>query len=138
MINPTEYLARSYHTRVSTYWWLTRWPYFKFILRETSSVFVAWIVVVTLIQVRALTRGPADYAEFQKWLQNPFVLALNAVSFLFVILHTVTWFNLAPKAMAVRVRGKRLPGLAIAAPNYIAWVALSAASLASNLSRFSR
>jgi fumarate reductase subunit C len=99
----------------------------KFILREASSVFVAWIVVVTLLQIRALTRGPADYAEFENWLRSPLILMLNAVSFLFVIFHAVTWFNLAPKAMVVRVRGKRLPGLAIAGPNYVAWVVASAA-----------
>jgi fumarate reductase subunit C len=127
MINPTEYLPKSYHTRVSTYWWLKRWAYSKFILREASSVFVAWIVVLTLLQIRALTRGPAEYAEFQNWLRSPVLLALNAVSFLFVTFHAVTWFNLAPKAMAIRVRGKRLPGLAIAAPNYVAWLAISAA-----------
>jgi fumarate reductase subunit C len=127
VINPTEYLPKSYHTRVSTYWWLTRWVYLKFILREASSVFVAWIVVLTLLQIRALTRGPADYAEFQNWLQSPLLLVLNTVSFCFVIFHAVTWFNLAPKAMAVRVGGKRLPGMAIAGPNYVAWVAISAA-----------
>ena len=64
MINPTEYLPKSYQPRVSTYWWLSRWAYLKFILREASSVFVAWIVVVILLQIRALTRGPAAYAEF--------------------------------------------------------------------------
>ena len=127
MINPTEYLPKSYNTRVSTYWWLTRWAYLKFILREASSVFVAWIVVVTLLQIRALTRGPAAYAEFQNWLRSPLLLALNAVSLFFVIFHAVTWFNLAPKAMAIRLRRKRLPGLAIAAPNYVAWVVISAA-----------
>lgn len=126
MINPTEYLAKSYQTRVSTYWWLTRWVYFKFILREASSVFVAWTVVVTLLQVRALAGGPADSAEFQAWLRSPVLLALNVVSFCFVVFHAVTWFNLAPKAMVVRVRGKRLPNLAISAPNYAAWVVLSA------------
>ncbi|HYN10564.1 MAG TPA: hypothetical protein VES67_24485 [Vicinamibacterales bacterium] len=127
MINPTEYLPKSYHTRVSTYWWLTRWAYFKFILREASSVFVAWIVVVTLLQIRALTHGPAAYAELQNWLRSPLLLALNAVSLCFVIFHAVTWFNLTPKAMVIRLRGKRLPGLAIAAPNYVAWAAISAA-----------
>jgi len=127
MINPTEYLPKSYHTRVSTYWWLARWAYLKFILREASSVFVAWIVVLTLLQIRALGRGAGDYAEFQRWLRSPFLLALNAVSFLFVVFHAVTWFNLAPKAMVLRLRGKRLPNLAIAAPNYVAWVAISAA-----------
>jgi len=127
MINPTEYLPRSYHTRVSTYWWLARWAYLKFILREASSVFVAWIVVVTLLQIRALSRGPADYAELQNWLRSPFLLALNGVSFFFVIFYAVTWFNLTPKAMVIRLRGKRLSSLAIAAPNYVAWVVISAA-----------
>jgi fumarate reductase subunit C len=127
MINPTEYLPKSYHTRVSTYWWLARWVYLKFILREASSVFVAWTVVVTLLQIRALARGPADYAEFQNWLRSPLLLALNAVSLFFVIFHAVTWFNLAPKAMVIRLRGKRLPNLAIAAPNYVVWVVISAA-----------
>jgi fumarate reductase subunit C len=127
MINPTEYVPKSYHPRVSTYWWLARWPYLKFILRELSSVFVAWVVVVTLLQIRALTLGPAEYAEFQQWLRSPLLLALNTVSFLFVMFHAVTWFNLAGKAMAIRVGGKRLPGAAIAAPNYIGWVVISAA-----------
>ena len=127
MINPTEYLPKSYHPRVSTYWWLTRWVYLKFILRESSAVFVAWTVVLTLLQIRALARGPADYAEFQNWLRSPLLLALNAVSLLFVVFHAVTWFNLAPKAMVIRLRGKRLPNLAISAPNYAAWAVLSAA-----------
>jgi fumarate reductase subunit C len=127
MINPTEYLPKSYRTPVSTYWWLTRWAYLKFILREASSVFVAWIVVVTLLQIRALKAGPADYAEFQNWLRSPLVVALNGVSLFFVIFHAVTWFNLTPKAMAIRVRGKRLPPLALAGPNYVAWVVISAA-----------
>ena len=126
MINPTEYLPKSYHPRVSTYWWLGRWPYLKFILRELSSVFVAFFVVVTLLQIRALGQGPVEYAAFQQWLRSPLILAINAVSFLFVLFHTVTWFNLAPKAMAVRMGGKRLPDLMIAAPNYIGWVVVSA------------
>jgi fumarate reductase subunit C len=127
MINPTEYLPKSYHTRLSTYWWLARWPYLKFILREVSSVFVAWTVVLTLLQIRALTSGPEDYAEFQRWLRSPALVALNIVSLFFVVFHAVTWFNLAPKAMVVRLGGKRLPGAAIAGPNYVAWAAVSAA-----------
>ena len=127
MINPTEYLPKSYHPRVSTYWWLTRWVYLKFILREASSVFVAWTVILTLLQIRALAAGPARYAEFQDWLRSPLVLALNAVSFFFVLFHAVTWFNLAAKAMVIRVGGKRLPNLAITAPNFAAWAVLSAA-----------
>lgn len=122
----TEYLPKSYRTRVSTYWWLSRWAYLKFILRELSSVFVAWTVVVTLLQILALTRGPADYAELQNWLRSPLLVTLNAVSFGFVVLHSATWFHLTPKTMVVRLRGTRLPSLAIAVPAYVAWVVVSA------------
>ena len=124
---PTEYLPKSYRPRVSTYWWLDRWPYLKFILRELSSVFVAWFVILTLLQIRALSSGPADYAELQEWLRNPVLIALNAVSFLFVVFHAVTWFNLAPSAMAIRAGGRRVPAALIAGPNYVAWVVVSAA-----------
>lgn len=127
MVNPTEYLPKSYHPRVSTYWWLDRWTYLKFILRELSSVFVAFFVVVTLLQISALVHGPEEYAAFQQWLRNPLVVAINVVSFLFIVFHAITWFNLAPKAMVVRVGGKRLPGLIIAGSNYAAWLAVSAA-----------
>ncbi|HUI41029.1 MAG TPA: fumarate reductase subunit C, partial [Terriglobia bacterium] len=82
---PTEYLPKTFRTRMSTYWWLDRWPYLKFILRELSSVFVAWFVIVTLLEINALRRGPASYLGFQAWLRNPFVVTMNALSLLFVI-----------------------------------------------------
>ena len=40
--------------------------------------------------------------------------------------HAITWFNLAPKAMVVRVGGTRVPGLLIAGSNYLAWAIASA------------
>ena len=126
MIQPTEYVPRVYHPRLSTYWWLARRAYLKFILRELSSVFVAWGVVFTLLQIYALQQGPAAYAEFQRWAGTPLVLIGNAISFAFVTFHAVTWFNLAPKAMAVRMRRQRLPDLAIAGPNFAAWIVASA------------
>ena len=120
-----EYHPRWYRRPVSTYWWLGRWPYLKFILRELSSIFVALFVVITLMQIRALRHGPQAYVEFQDWLRNPFLIALSAVGFCFVVLHTVTWFHLSPKAMVVRVRGKRIPDWLIIGPNYAAWLAVS-------------
>jgi fumarate reductase subunit C len=103
-----------------------RWSYLKFILREISSVFVAWFVVELLLALSALSGGRGDYADFQEFLRNPVVVATNLVSLFFVTFHAVTWFSLAPKAMAVRLGGKRVPDLLIAGPNYVAWVAVSA------------
>ncbi|MBI3697072.1 MAG: fumarate reductase subunit C, partial [Acidobacteria bacterium] len=89
-------------------WWLFQRSYFKFILRELSSVPVAFFVVVTLLQIKALSRGPEAYAAFQQWLKSPLLITLNAISFLFVVFHTITWFNAAPRAIAIRIGGKRL------------------------------
>ena len=120
------YYPRWYRPRMSTYWWMWRWPYLKFILRELSSVFVAFFVVTNLLLIRALVRGPEAYAAFQERLRTPSFIALNAISLLFVLFHAVTWFNLAPRAMVIRVRGKRVPDLLIALPNYVLWLAVSA------------
>jgi fumarate reductase subunit C len=122
----TEYHPKWYRTRVSTYWWSKRWSYFAFILRELSSIFIAWFVIFTLLQVGALSGGKEAYQHFVSWSGHPVVLVVNLVSLFFVVFHAVTWFNLAPKAMVVRLRGKRVPGHWIAGSNYLAWALASA------------
>lgn len=124
----TPYHPRWYRARVSTYWWSRRWVYLKFILRELSSVSVAWFVVFLLLQIGALAQGPDAWARFQQRLKGPAFVATNALALFFVLFHVVTWFNLAPKALNVRMRGRRVPELAIVLPNYAAWLAISAAT----------
>lgn len=117
---------RWYRPHVSVYWWLGEWHYLKFILREISSVFVAVFVVETLFLINALRHGPETYDDFLRCMRNPAILVLNVVSLFFVVFHTITWFNLAPSAMPIRMGGKRVPGFLIAAPSYVAWVVVSA------------
>jgi fumarate reductase subunit C len=122
----TEHHPRWYRAPVSTWWWLSRPSYAAFILRELSSVFVAWSVVFLLLLVRAVGRGADSYAGFLDWAATPWVVLLNVVTFAFVVYHAVTWFRLTPAAVVVRVRGRRLPGAAVVLPAYAAWVLVSA------------
>ena len=122
----TAHHPRWIRTRVSTYWWLRRGSYLAFILRELSSIFVGWFVVYLLMLVRAVSRGASDYQAFLAWSGKPAVLLLNVVSLIFIVYHAITWFNLAPKAMVVRVGGTRVPGFLIAGSNYLAWAMASA------------
>jgi fumarate reductase subunit C len=122
----TLYHPRWYRTRVSTYWWLARRSYLMFILRELSSIFVAWFVVYLLALIYAVGQGDAAYRQFLDWARHPFVLLLNIVSLFFVVLHAITWFNLAPQAMVVHVGPRRVPGILIALSNYLAWIVVSA------------
>jgi succinate dehydrogenase subunit C len=123
----TPYHPQWHRTRPSTYWWLERRAYFAFILREVSSVFVAWFVLYLVKLTWALAHGAGWYAAFLRWSSHPVVIALNAVTFFFVTFHAVTWFNLAPKAMVVEVGGRRLPAAVVTGANYAAWAVVSAA-----------
>ena len=126
---PTPYTLnhpRWYRKRVSTYWWLQRWEYLRFVLREISSVFIAWFVVLTLLQIYSASRGPNAYGDFLEFLKNPFVVALNIISFFFVVYHSITWFNLSARAMSIRVGGKKVPGFLISGPNFAVWLIISA------------
>lgn len=120
-----EFRPRWYRPRMSTWWWLKRWSSLAFILRELSSVFVAWFVVFFLLLVGALTRGAPAYAQFLAWAASPRILILNVVALAFIVFHAITWFNLAPQAMVVRLGRKRVPGAMIAGANYAAWVVAS-------------
>jgi fumarate reductase subunit C len=121
----TEYHPRWYRRRVSTWWWLGRLPYLIFILREVSSVFIAWFVVFTLLQIRAISGSASDYDSFKAFARHPLVIGLNVISLFFVVFHAITWFSLAPKAMVVRLRGQRVPARWILLGNLAAWALVS-------------
>jgi fumarate reductase subunit C len=111
---------------ISTWWWLQKRTYFLFVMRELSSLFVAWYVLFLLLLVRTVGRGEAAYENFLNWAASPVVVAINVVAFAFIALHTVTWFSLTPQAMALRVRGRPVPGLLIIGGQYAGLAVVSA------------
>ena len=117
---------RAYRQPVSRYWWAQRRSYVLFMLREISCVFVAWFVVYLLLLVNALGAGRDSYARFLDWSANPLVIALNIIALIFLLVHAVTWFGLAPRAMVVHIRGQRVPPRAVLAGHYAAWLVMSA------------
>ena len=113
--------------RVPIFWWIRKWNYTKFILRELSSVSVAAYAVVLILLVQVVGAGPAQYQEFMEVFESPVSIGLNIVALAFVLLHSVTWFNLAPKALVIRVGNKVVPPMLIVGMNYAAWIVVSAA-----------
>jgi fumarate reductase subunit C len=120
---PTE--LRLYRPRVSTWWWTRRRSYFMFVMRELSSIFIAWFVVYLLLFLYAVGQGEAAYQRFLDWASAPWLVGLNVLALAFVLLHAVTWFNLTPQAMDVRLDGRKVPGFHIIAGQYTGLVAVS-------------
>ena len=112
---------------MSLWWWLENRAYFKFIIRELTSVFVGIFAVLSLWQVRALGQGPDAYAAFMDRLGTPGFALLNGAVLLFVLYHAITWLNLVPTIMVIRLGERRVPDRIIAGAHYVLWAALSAA-----------
>lgn len=115
-----------YRRPISTWWWTRKRTYFVFVMRELSSIFIAWFIVYLLRLISAVGDGRAAYDHFLDWASSPFVVFLNVLALVFVVLHVVTWFSLTPQAMALRVRGRPVPGALIIASQYVGLAVVSA------------
>lgn len=113
-----------YQAPMPLLWWAKRRSYLVFMLRELSSVFVTWSVVYLAIGV--WTVGGGNYQQFLDFSANPVIVALNLVTLAFLLLHTITWLGLAPHAIVIHLRGRRLPERAVLAGHYVAWLVVSA------------
>ena len=114
------------HRTVPVLWWVRKRSYLVFVMRELSSLFIAWLVLYLCLFVRAVGRGEAAYEDFLEWAASPWLVALDVVAFGFVVLHTITWFALTPRAMVVAVRGHRVPGVVVIGAQYAALAVVSA------------
>lgn len=103
-------------------WFLRNRHYTVFVLRELTSVFVAWAVVFVMLLVDAVLNGK-DFAAFA---EQPWVIALNVVTLAATAFHAITFLNLAPKATVVRLDGYRIPSWVIQGGNHTAWLLVSA------------
>ena len=115
-----------YRRPVSVWWWTRKRTYFMFVMRELSSLFIAWLVLYLLLFIRAVGRGEAAYVDFLDQAASPWLVAVNLVAFAFLVLHTVTWFSLTPQAMVVSLRGRRVPAAAIIGAQYAGLAVVSA------------
>jgi fumarate reductase subunit C len=125
-VNYTEFHPRQYRPRMPVFWWAGRRSYLIFVIRELSSVFVAWSVVFLLLLVNAAGQGAREYQQFLNLSSEPWMLVLNVMTLAFLVFHAITWFNLAPQAIVVRLRGERVPRSWIAGAHFACWAALSA------------
>lgn len=116
----------SYQRRMGVFWWVHKRSYFVFVMRELSSLFVAWLVVYLLMFIAAVGGGEAKYDAFLDRASSPLFLVVNAVALAFLVLHMITWFALTPRAMVLELGGRRVPGVVIIAAQYAGLAAVSA------------
>ncbi len=106
-------------------WWLRSRAYVLFMVRELTSVLIAAYLVVFLIFLQRIAAGPSSYESFLRWLAQPAVLAFHLVALAAALYHSVTWLQLTPMTVVIRLRDRRVPAATIVAANFAVWGALS-------------
>src|SRR5690606_9843732 len=114
------------HRPHSALWWTRRPNYVFYVLRELSAVFVSVAAIGTVWLAGAAREGEAAWQGALDLLAHPGAIALTVVAIAFSLLHTLTFFVAAKKAIVVRVGTWRVPGDAIVWGHVAAWIAGSA------------
>jgi fumarate reductase subunit C len=106
-------------------WWWGHRAYTLFVLRELTSVFIGAYAILLLLLIYRLGQGREAYEAYLRFLSTPWMVAFHVVTLAAAVYHSITWFALSPKATAVRLGGRQLPGRVIVTGNVVVWLLVS-------------
>jgi fumarate reductase subunit C len=95
------------------------------VVREFTSVLIAAYLVSLLIFLQRIATGPAAYETYLHELARPWMLAFHLLALAAALYHSVTWLQLTPMTVVIRIRGRRISAPTIVAANLAIWVVLS-------------
>jgi len=110
-----------------TGWWLKHPRYIRYMAREMSALFIGIYALILMAGLFELSRGEAAYEAFLEKAEGTVGLIFAVFAFAFAVYHTVTWFQVTPKAMPLMIGGKRIPGSFIVAAHWFGFIVVSAA-----------
>ncbi|EES1758208.1 fumarate reductase subunit FrdC [Escherichia coli] len=100
---------RKPYVRPMTSAWWKKLPFYRFyMLREGTAVPAVWFSIELIFGLFALKNGPEAWAGFVDFLQNPVIVIINLITLAAALLHTKTWFELAPKAANIIVKDEKM------------------------------
>ena len=119
-------------TNIRTYvrpmqgWWRKNPFFVRYMIREGSSIFLAAYTIILLVGLLRLTQGEAAYEQWRAALTSPVSILFHWLALFTVGYHAYTWWKVAPKtAPDLRVSGRPIPDLAIAAGGWAATLVVS-------------
>lgn len=110
-------------------WFFDHPRYLRYMAREITCLFVGAYTLLLVVGIVRLSQGQAAYEAFLEALKSPASIAFHLLALVFAVYHSVTWFNLTPKALPVQIGEEFLPGWVIAGLHFAVWIVVSAALL---------
>lgn len=116
-----EEVSRKPYVREMGSRWVFRHPrYVRYMLREFSCLFIGGYTLMMVWGLKQLAQGPAAWQAFLEWLRSPSSIVFHVLALAFALYHSITWFNLTPKAIPIQF---------ISGAHYAGWAAVSLAVL---------
>lgn len=81
-------------------WWVSRAPYFRFMVRELTSL-VVFAYTLLLIWALIAAGDESAFTAFYEFLDSALSVWLHAVVLVLGLFHTGTWIALTPKVMVL-------------------------------------
>ena len=127
-------MSRQPYVRPMSSEWIFRHPrYVRYMVREFSCLFIGGWTVLMVYGLKQLSDGPAAWAAFLSLLKSPAGVVFQLLTLAFATYHSITWFNLTPKALPLRFGEDFVPDWVIAAAHFAAWGLVSVVILALSL-----
>ena len=126
MMREHETEHKAYVRPVPITWWLHNRRYFLFMIRESTSVFIALFVLLYLYQLFLISKGAEVHNLFQESLRSVPVVVLYAIVLPFALYHSITWLGLMSKIQIVRVGRLTVPPFLVGLGAYLSWIVASA------------
>jgi fumarate reductase subunit C len=119
-------MSRRPYERAITSEWIFRHPrYLRYMVREFSCLFIGGWTLLMVWGLKALSEGPVAWTAFLELLKSPASIVFHLLALAFALYHSVTWFNLTPKALPVQLGEEFLPDWVISGAHFTAWAAVS-------------
>ncbi|MDH4189795.1 MAG: fumarate reductase subunit C [Betaproteobacteria bacterium] len=119
-------MSRRPYVREETFRWIFRHPrYLRYMAREFSCLFIGAWTLVAVVGLGRLSEGQVAWEAFLASLRSPASLVFHFVGLGFALYHSITWFNLTPKALPMQVGEGFVPNAVIAGAHYLAWAIVS-------------
>ena len=105
------------------------WTPGSYLVREFSCLFIGGWTLLMVWGLKQLSEGQAAWAMFLDLLQSPASIVFHVLTLAFALYHSITWFNLTPKALPLQRGEAFVPDAAISGAHFGVWAVLSLAVL---------
>lgn len=106
-------------------WWLRQGRYVRYMMRELSSLFIGLFSIMMVWGLYRFSQGEAAFTAFTELLWSNSTIVLSVLIFLFAVYHSYTWFSVTPKAMPLKMGGKRIAAGVIVGAHLLLWLLCS-------------